>query len=266
MANQFADWLHQLPGQYLPGGDTGIMVNPTNPAIEQGGIAGSAPTVPGAGVPTPADFNNDYQAWFNALVAGKPYNQQTLLELEPILQQYGLNLTPPNAAGDRTKIQLPDGTWVRVGFGEGRPVWVPQPGTGPGGTGAANRAGAMPGPAGQPQVGGLGGIPPPFEAPSMADFNAIPGLQARYQMGLQGLERGAAAKGSLLSGGTQKALERYGQDYASNEYGNLYNRALNTYMTNVGTQSELPWNRYNQLYQGGLNAILGTKTTVPLGG
>jgi len=44
-------------------------------------------------------------------------------------------------------------------------------------------------------------------------------------MGLQGLERGAAAQGSLLSGGTQKALARYSSDYASNEYGNAYNRA-----------------------------------------
>lgn len=74
--------------------------------------------------------NGDYQGWFNSLIAGKPFNQQTLLDLEPILNQYGIHLTPPNAAGERTKIQLPDGTWVRVGFGEGHPVWIPQGGGG----------------------------------------------------------------------------------------------------------------------------------------
>jgi hypothetical protein len=245
-------------GQYPSAGNTGIAGYGTMPAAGPIGMGQAGPSVP-AQQQGPSAYGNDYQAWFNALVQGRPFNQQTLLELEPVLEQYGMHLTPPNAAGDRTKIQLPDGTWVRVGFGEGRPVWVPQPGTGPG------AGGAMSGGMGQPQVGGIGGVPPPFEAPSMTDFNAIPGLQSRYAMGLQGLERSAAAKGSLLSGGTQKAIARYGQDYASNEYGNLFNRALQQYQTNVGTQSELPWRRYQDLYQGGLQAILGSKTPIPLG-
>jgi hypothetical protein len=87
--------------------------------------AGAAPGAPGT-----ASVPNDYQAWFNSLIAGKPFNQQTLLDLEPTLNAAGVRLTPPNAAGDRTKIQLPTGQWVRVGFGEGKPVWVVQPGAG----------------------------------------------------------------------------------------------------------------------------------------
>lgn len=79
----------------------------------------------GASVP-----GGDYQTWFNRLIEGKPFNQQTLLELEPQLNAAGVKLTPPNAAGDRTKIGLPNGQWVRVGFGEGKPVWVVQSGTG----------------------------------------------------------------------------------------------------------------------------------------
>jgi len=82
--------------------------------------ASGAPTMPAGG---------DYQTWFNGLIAGKPFNQQTLLDLEPTLNQAGVQLTPPNAVGDRTKIRLPTGQWVRVGFGEGKPVWVVQPGT-----------------------------------------------------------------------------------------------------------------------------------------
>ena len=100
----------------------------------------------------------------------------------------------------------------------------------------------------------------------MQDLQNEPGYQARYQMGLQGLERGAAAQGSILSGGTQKALARYGQDYASNEYSNAYNRALQTYNTNWQTQSLDPWKRYQDVYQGGLNAALGTKTNTPVFG
>lgn len=57
-----------------------------------------------------------------------------------------------------------------------------------------------------------------------ADFQADPGYQFRMDQGAQGLQRSAAARGGLLNGGTLKALSRYGQDYASNEFGNAYNR------------------------------------------
>jgi hypothetical protein len=53
-----------------------------------------------------------------------------------------------------------------------------------------------------------------------------PGYQFRLDEGLKGLERGAAAKGTLLTGGTLKGLQRYAQDYASGEFGNTFNRNL----------------------------------------
>ncbi len=94
------------------------------------GTLGAAMPQTGTNRSSPASAvpGGDYQQWFMQQIAGKPFNQQTLLDLEPTLNQAGLKLTPPNAVGDRTKIQLPDGTWVRVGFGEGHPVWIPQPG------------------------------------------------------------------------------------------------------------------------------------------
>jgi hypothetical protein len=58
----------------------------------------------------------------------------------------------------------------------------------------------------------------------MTDFQNDPGYQFRMQEGQKALERSAAARGGLQSGGTLKALSRYGQDFASNEYGNAYNR------------------------------------------
>ena len=59
---------------------------------------------------------------------------------------------------------------------------------------------------------------------SMADFQADPGYAFRLSEGQKALERSAAARGGLLSGGTGKALQRFGQDLGSQEYTNAYNR------------------------------------------
>lgn len=57
-------------------------------------------------------------------------------------------------------------------------------------------------------------------------FQADPGYAFRLSEGMKALERGAAARGGLLSGATLKATQRYGQDLASQEYGNAFNRYL----------------------------------------
>lgn len=59
------------------------------------------------------------------------------------------------------------------------------------------------------------------------DFVKDPGYQFRMDEGQRGVEAGAAARGGLLNGGTLKALTRYGQGFASNEYSNAYNRFNN---------------------------------------
>jgi len=58
----------------------------------------------------------------------------------------------------------------------------------------------------------------------MDQFKADPGYAFRLSEGQKALERSAAARGGLLSGGTGKALERFGQDYGSQEYTNAFNR------------------------------------------
>ena len=58
----------------------------------------------------------------------------------------------------------------------------------------------------------------------MQQFQADPGYQFRLQEGLKQLQRGAAARGELLSGATLKGVQRYGQDLASQEYQNAFNR------------------------------------------
>lgn len=63
------------------------------------------------------------------------------------------------------------------------------------------------------------------------DLSQDPGYAFRMSEGMKALERSAAARGGLLSGGTLKATQRFGQDLASQEYQNAYNRALAQYNT-----------------------------------
>jgi hypothetical protein len=71
---------------------------------------------------------------------------------------------------------------------------------------------------------------PPSEFGSLArpfgteQFQADPGYAFRQAEGMKALERSAAARGGLLSGGTLKGIQRFGQDLASQEYGNAFNR------------------------------------------
>jgi hypothetical protein len=67
---------------------------------------------------------------------------------------------------------------------------------------------------------------------SQQDFQADPGYAFRLSEGLKGIDRQAAARGGLISGGALKAAERYGQNLASDEYQNAFarynqNRQLN---------------------------------------
>lgn len=55
-------------------------------------------------------------------------------------------------------------------------------------------------------------------------FQADPGYGFRMSEGMKALERSAAARGGLLSGATLKGVQRFGQDLASQEYQNAFNR------------------------------------------
>lgn len=63
---------------------------------------------------------------------------------------------------------------------------------------------------------------------SMSDFEQDPGYAFRMSEGLKALDRTAASRGGMLSGAALKGATRYGQDMASQEYQNAYNR----YQTN----------------------------------
>jgi hypothetical protein len=85
-----------------------------------------------------------------------------------------------------------------------------------------------------------------FKAPTAITEQNDPGYQERLKLGQQALENSAAARGGLLSGNTAKAVTDYAQNYASNEYSNVYGRAFNTFETNQA-------NTFNRL-----SALAGT--------
>lgn len=58
----------------------------------------------------------------------------------------------------------------------------------------------------------------------MEQFQQDPGYQFRLSEGLKALDRQAAARGGLISGSALKAAQRYGQEAASQEYTNAFNR------------------------------------------
>lgn len=68
---------------------------------------------------------------------------------------------------------------------------------------------------------GYGSLLKPF---GMSDFEADPGYQFRMSEGIKALDRSASARGKLFSGEQGKALTRFAQGTASDEYTNAYNR------------------------------------------
>jgi hypothetical protein len=76
--------------------------------------------------------------------------------------------------------------------------------------------------------------------PEQFQFKADPGYQARLQEGNRQIMGQAAARGTQLSGATQKALQRYGQNFASQEVGNAFNR----FTQNRQFGAENAWNQY----------------------
>jgi hypothetical protein len=73
-------------------------------------------------------------------------------------------------------------------------------------------------------------------------FKADPSYAFRMSEGMKALERSAAARGGLLSGATLKGIQRYGQDLASTEFQNAFNRfqaeragTLNPFQALAGT-------------------------------
>ena len=112
-------------------------------------------------------------------------------------------------------------------------------------------------------AGGYSVVPSTFKQtafnPTSFDASNITndqGYQFRLQQGSNAVQNSAAARGSGLSGATLKALDQYGQGFASNELNNAYMRNLQTNqqgMANSQFQNTMGFNtsmeQYNQANQ-----------------
>jgi hypothetical protein len=100
-----------------------------------------------------------------------------------------------------------------------------------------------------------GNVPGAFKF-GAGDYQADPGYAFRLSEGQKSLDRQAAARGGLISGGALRAAQRYGQEMGSQEFGNAYNRALTGYNTDVARENQL----YNR--QAALSGIGQTATNL----
>jgi len=92
---------------------------------------------------------------------------------------------------------------------------------------------------------------------ALANFTNTPDYQFAFQQGMQGLQRSAAAGGTLISGGQEKAGEEFGAGLASQQYGNYFNRLLS--LAQVG-QSAASGTASNSIASG--NSIANTQQAI----
>lgn len=79
--------------------------------------------------------------------------------------------------------------------------------------------------------GDFGGLDP-------STFDRSSGSQYLQDQQQKAIERSAAARGTLLNGGTLQALQKNAAGNASQDYGDAFNRALQTYTTNRDTNQQ----------------------------
>ncbi len=121
---------------------------------------------------------------------------------------------------------------------------------------------------GTPEQGQFGSLPTwqggDYQPLSAEQFRATPGYQSGLDAGTQAIERSAAARGTVLNGGTQKALTRYAGDYADQKYQTYDQNAFRNYQSRYGqfrdtvgdtrNQQVDLWGRLNDLYSTGATA------------
>lgn len=236
------------PGQF--GGDHGPVYMGPGGSFQGGGW--------GYGGPGAFDESALEQAWLSS--GGRtPQDLANFFKNNPQLVA-GAQLV----GSKKDKIQLPNGTVIDavLASGEGGrgAQWLREGGGGGSSSGGGQSGGTSYGRAPNPTPFNFGKFerpgefqfedfqaPTPFkgpewQAPTDVGEHNDPGYEARLREGQKAIERSAAARGTLLTGGTLKDLGNYAQEYAANEYQNVYNRAFQDYSTNYQRQA----NEYNQ--------------------
>jgi hypothetical protein len=159
----------------------------------------------------------------------EPFRQGGMTAQAQIMNLLGLG-TPPSAGGATVDVRQNPGAYGLRGInipaifgGEPSTVYLDAEGNFVPDIEqyAAQNPVAAPTPAAGAPPSEFGSLAKPFGA---AQFEQDPGYAFRQAEGMKALERSAAARGGLLSGGTLKGIQRFGQDLASQEYGNAFNR------------------------------------------
>jgi hypothetical protein len=94
----------------------------------------------------------------------------------------------------------------------------------------------------------------------MNNWQQDPGYQFRMNEGMKAINNASAARGMSNSGATMKALANYGQNQASNEYNNVYNRNYTNLsnLANMGFNASSNRSGYGQNYANSVgNNLIG---------
>lgn len=94
---------------------------------------------------------------------------------------------------------------------------------------------------------------------ALASFKTSPGYTFRQGEGVKTLDRSAASRGSVLSGGQMKAVQEFGDNLAAQEYDSYVNRLMavsgmgnQAQSSTAGVNSGLTAQSGNNLMQGGI--------------
>lgn len=86
-----------------------------------------------------------------------------------------------------------------------------------------------------------------FHAPTAEQARQTPGYDFLFHEGQRAVQSGAAAKGTLLTGGTMKALAGWGQGLADTTYQQTYQNAMNEYLNAFNIFNSNQGNLFNRL-------------------
>lgn len=228
MVNTAGDWWQQnspsvrsLSGDTTSTGGFGSLGNLSNTATGFTDAQLTGMMNPGSTTQQPTQQGGDPQTLIQQYQQTHPPND--IAGLMTFLQQNGIQVTRPTHAGGTL---LSDDKLVINGqmvdlisdVGGAGAKWQYSPEGGGGGLNNLYNPNDL-----------TAGWTQPFQAPSMEEFLNSPGIQSGLKMGEQALERSAASKGTLLTGGLLKDMKGWATDYAAQKYGDVYGRAMGEY-------------------------------------
>lgn len=141
---------------------------------------------------------------------------------------------PPNPTAPPPTGGPPPSTYAppTAGYGAAPAPGAPSPGVGSGGGGLIQEYPG--GPFVPPEMAkGPAYVAPTYTAPTYQSAMEDPGYQFAQEEGQKGVERSAAARGVLNSGGTLQDIARWNQALATTQYQNVADRALQSFQTNA---------------------------------